>query len=88
VSVSNPASPRVRQHDLAQTPGYLSSKETNQNQLGKNHVVILTKAIPQRLYLELKGQTQQPGRSPINAAGVWRGLWVLIVGWISGEDPM
>jgi hypothetical protein len=38
VSVSNPASPRVHQHDLARTPGYLSSKETNQNQLGKNHV--------------------------------------------------
>ena len=44
VSLSNPASPRVHQHDFsadARLSAYmhtLSSKETNQNQLGKNHV--------------------------------------------------
>ena len=32
----------------------------------KKPCLIHTKAIPQRLYLELKGQTQQPGRNPMN----------------------
>src|ERR1700732_4179986 len=44
----------------------LSSKENKSKPTRKKSCLILTKAIPQRLYLELKGQTQQPGRSPMN----------------------